>query len=182
MFGESTLHLSLQKLLIATLFAGLVFLLHCERAKADAALPPARPIFPEACILQAVADHMGLQLKPEIPVAPVHYASATTLEYFRNATRANFGDMIPNMIANMYAFATNEIFLMDDAAYYLRVQRKIDDSLAHEYTHYLQVKYQNWDVAHDVNDAAEANAVDVQTWFRETYINQPGKNPCDAGR
>jgi len=43
------------------------------------------------------------------------------------------------MFANVYVMARNEIYLMDDAGYYRRIRRTLDESLAHEFAHYLQV-------------------------------------------
>jgi hypothetical protein len=61
---------------------------------------------------------------------------------------------------------------MDDAAYYTQLRRCIDDSLAHELTHYVQVVYQGW-VLDGFDDSIEFNAIDVQTWFREQFCRQP---------
>jgi hypothetical protein len=57
-------------------------------------------------------------------------------------------------------------------AYDSQHHRFIDDSLAHELTHYVQVKYQGW-VLDGMDDSIELNAIEVQTWFRETYCQPP---------
>lgn len=68
---------------------------------------------------------------------------------------------------NMYVVKTDEIYLNDSASSYGRHGRIIDDSLAHEYAHYVQVVYEGADRENDPNDALESDAVAVQTWFRE---------------
>ena len=52
----------------------------------------------------------------------------------------------------------------------------IDDSLAHEYAHFIQHRYQAYGDG-GFDDAAEGSAVEVQTWFRDEYIRKPG-DPC----
>jgi hypothetical protein len=70
---------------------------------------------------------------------------------------------------------TNEIYLIDDASYYARVGRTIDDSLAHELAHYLQARYGR---AHLV-DWEEVEAVAIQNWFRAEHVQA---KLVDAGR
>ena len=61
----------------------------------------------------------------------------------------------------------NEICLGDGETYYRRLNRTLDDSLAHDLVHYIQARYFNDDLA---SDSSEALAIAVQTWFRETYM------------
>ncbi len=42
----------------------------------------------------------------------------------------------------------------------------MDDSLAHELVHYVQVKYQKFDLN---DESLEWDAVDIQTAFREKF-------------
>lgn len=55
--------------------------------------------------------------------------------------------------------ASNEIYLSDDAAYYKRRNRTLDDSLAHEFVHYIQVRYRNDSLA---DDDCEMEAITVR--------------------
>ena len=43
---------------------------------------------------------------------------------------------------------------------------KVDDSVAHELTHFVQAKYQNFDLN---DESLEWDAIDVQNWFRENF-------------
>lgn len=74
--------------------------------------------------------------------------------------------MRPDRITNAFALKKNEIYIFDDADYYLRTNRCMDDSLAHEMVHYLQARYQGWDLD---DDSLEWEAIDIQTAFREAY-------------
>ncbi|MDE2291964.1 MAG: hypothetical protein KGL53_07765, partial [Elusimicrobia bacterium] len=60
-----------------------------------------------------------------------------------------------------------------DKAEYYRNGRTIDDSIAHEFTHYVQYRYQGAKFGDD-QDILEQGAIDVQEWFRAAYM--------DAGR
>jgi hypothetical protein len=53
----------------------------------------------------------------------------------------------PRSVSTTYAIARNEIYLLDDASYYVRYRRTLDDSLAHELVHYLQATYLKEDLA-----------------------------------
>ena len=133
---------------------------------------PARPRYDTACILSAVASQMGVTLRGDVPVPQVFYGSNTPLKQLQDAVEPQWG-FRPDVFANVYVFARNEIYLWDDAAYYVRMKRSIDDSLAHELVHFIQVKYQNASFAGGGEDL-ESQAVHVQTWFRENHIQQPG--------
>jgi len=117
---------------------------------------------------------MGITLRAEVPLPPVFVASETPLQQFQDAIEAQWG-FRPDLIANAYAARTNEIYLLDSAAYYRKHGRFIDDSLAHELVHYLQVRYQNADIRD--GEWLEADAVMVQTWFREEIMAK-GLSPC----
>ena len=70
----------------------------------------------------------------------------------------------PEEITNAFAIENNEIYLLDDANYYKRLKRCIDDSLAHELVHYIQTKYQGWDISQD--ESLEWEAIDIQSELR----------------
>lgn len=143
-----------------------------DAREARAKREPARPRYDTACILSAVASQMGVALRGDVPVPKVFYGSNTPLRQLQDAVEPQWG-FRPDVFANVYVFARNEIYLWDDAAYYARMNRSIDDSLAHELAHFIQVKYQNATFEGGGEDL-ESQAVHVQTWFRENYIHRPG--------
>jgi hypothetical protein len=128
-----------------------------------------------ACILTVVAQMMNVQLSPKVPLPEIRLETQTPLSRFQDAIEPQWG-FRPDVFVNAYALATNEIYLIEDAGYYRRTKRFIEDSLAHELVHYIQVKYQNYSVQ-DLGENAEAIAVDFQTAFREHYM-MTGKDPC----
>ncbi|OFZ01263.1 MAG: hypothetical protein A2Z97_02065 [Bdellovibrionales bacterium GWB1_52_6] len=129
--------------------------------------------FSERCTLEAVAKKMGVLLQKSISPPAIYLESQITLEKFQNSIEPQWA-FRPSAVLNAYVAARNEIFLTDQAWLYLPRGRTLDDSLAHELVHFIQVKYQNVDPEDDVGN--ETEAVDIQTWFRETYSS--GKTPC----
>lgn len=126
---------------------------------------PAKLRYSEDFILEQVLQLKNWERRPEIPVPPVHYESQTPLKFFQDIIEEQWG-MRPDRITNAFAVKHNLVFIMDDAAYYERTGRCMDDSLAHEYTHYLQAKYKGWDLN---DDSLEWDAIDIQTQFREKF-------------
>ena len=116
-------------------------------------------------ILEAVARQMNVALRPEVPLPAVHLASTTPVRRFQAAMAAQWG-FRPRVFANAYAVAHNEIYLMDDAAYYGRHNRTLDASLAHEFAHYIQVHYLNADLR---DPSWENDAIAAQQRFAEDH-------------
>ncbi len=116
-------------------------------------------------ILEKVLEKKRLALRPEIPFPTFHYESSTPLKQFQDAIEPQWG-FRPERITNAFAHALNEIYILDEAAYYERTNRCMDDSVAHELVHYLQDKYQGYDLN---DESLEWEAVEVQTAFREEY-------------
>lgn len=144
---------------------------------------------PPACILHVVAndmaDQIGRHRSPELeariraaakaPNLPtVHLESRTTLAEFQEAVRPQ--EPHANVFSNFFAVAANKIFLIEDEPYYTRLKRHIEDSLAHEYAHYLQVTYLNYSVANLATDDAEFMAVEYQSRYRDAYV-RTGRAP-----
>lgn len=119
-------------------------------------------------ILDYVLAKKKLARNPEIPLPELHLKSQTSLEVFQSSLVDQW-NFLPEIITNVYSVKTNRIFLMDDKAYYDDLKRCIDDSLAHELTHYVQVMYQKWD--HE-DESLEWDAVDIQTQFREDFCSK----------
>lgn len=105
------------------------------------------------------------KLNPDIQFPAVYFESKTSLNQFQDAIEEQWG-MRPDKITNAYSLKNNEIYINDDADYYHRTSRCMDDSLAHEMVHYIQAKYLGWDLN---DDSLEWEAIDIQTAFREAY-------------
>jgi len=127
---------------------------------------PAKLRFDSQFILAEVARRMNITLRPEIPVPAVFFESTTALRQFQEAIGGQW-QFRPHVFANAYAAARNEIYLIDEGAYYERVGRTLDDSLAHEFAHYLQVMYLNANLA---DPSLETDAVAVQHGFQQDYV------------
>ena len=137
-------------------------------ARADGSLAePVKLRYDPQFILEAVARRMSVTLRPEILAPPILLESATPLQRFQEAMVAQWG-FAPHVFANAYSIATNEIYLIDDPDYYARLGRTPDDSLAHEFAHYLQVRYLGADLA---DQAAEIEAIAVQQGFQQEYVH-----------
>jgi len=139
-----------------------------------AAAEPMKLRFEPQMTLEVVARRMGITLRPEIPLPEIRFASATPLGRFQDAVEAQWGAR-PERIANAFVSNSNEIYLIDDAGYYAGVRRTIDDSLAHELTHYLQARYGRANLV----DWEEVEAVAIQHWFRTEHVQA---KLVDAGR
>jgi hypothetical protein len=138
---------------------------------------PARLRFEPRFVLEAVAQQLGVTLRPEIPMPAIFVASATPLTQFQEAIEAQWR-FRPEVVMNTYAIERNEIYLHDGAAYYAQTGRTLDDSLAHELVHYLQARYRNDDLSSELR---EAEAVAIQTWFREVHV-APATAAASASR
>jgi hypothetical protein len=120
-------------------------------------------------ILEAVARRMGVTLRPEVPPPTIRLESRTPLYRLQRAAERQWG-FRPLVFVTTYASASNEIYLIDRSADYLPYGRTPDDALAHELVHYIQANYLKDDFS---TDWSEVEAVAVQTWFRETFIDRP---------
>lgn len=119
-------------------------------------------------ILKAVAEHQGITLRENVPVPKIFFESSCSLQQFQDAVEPQW-NLRPPKFVNVYVVARNEIYLIDASGYYRPRGRFLDDSLAHEFAHFLQVKYKGFNLD-DGGEDLEAAAVDVQTWFRENYL------------
>jgi hypothetical protein len=146
---------------------------------AEAAKPPIRRMplrHDPACVLAAVAWAMNVPLDPAKPKPAIRLETQTPLKEFQDAVEPQWGSR-PDVFTNAYSPTADKIFLIEDAGYYERMHRDIADSLAHEYVHYIQVKYRGIGTG-DFGDAEESEAVSWQTWFRDNYIR--GTAPAGA--
>jgi hypothetical protein len=127
---------------------------------------PVRLRLDPAFVLAQVAERLGVRLDPAIAPPAVHLESATPIAQFRAALAAQWG-FRPHAFGNAYAIERNEIYLIDEPGYYARLGRSLDESLAHELAHYVQVRYLGADLA---EPSWEQEAVAVQTWFSATHL------------
>jgi hypothetical protein len=118
-------------------------------------------------ILHTVAAKMRITLKDDVPLPKLYYASVVQLGQFLVAVKTQ-GNIETDKVLNVYIVRNNEIYLNDSAEYYGMYGRTLDDSLAHEFVHYLQVKYHGYKTD-DMDDSAEEQAVAIQLWFRENH-------------
>jgi hypothetical protein len=121
--------------------------------------------YPVEFLFEQVLKMKKQELRPEIPFPQIHYESKISLKFFQDMIESQW-QMRPDVITNAFAVESNLIFLIDEDKFYRRTNRCMDDSLVHELVHYVQVKYQKWDV-HD--ESLEWEAVDIQTRFREEF-------------
>jgi hypothetical protein len=172
--------------------AGAAFLPHARREAQDRlqagpppwsalnreAPAPAKLVFPPRCVFEALMRRRGRAIDPARPLPPLLFESATPLARFQDAVEAQWGGR-PEVFSNAYSLKTGEIFLIDEASYYQRLRRVIDDSLAHELTHYIQVVYEGADLMNDPFGGYEQDAIDAQTWFRAEVFPR-GPSACAA--
>ncbi len=153
---------ALQRWVVAAAAAALaIAMLALPDARAAADAPERLHEEPEV-ILARVAQQMNVELRTDAIPPRVYLESQTPLAQFQDAVQAQWGHR-PARFANVYVVARNEIYLSDDPAYYRRMRRTLDESLAHEFAHYVQALYLGYDLA---DESCEAQALDVQIAFR----------------
>jgi hypothetical protein len=140
-------------------------------------LEPVKLRFDTQSVLELVAERMQIKLRPDVPLPAVFVESTVPLRQYQDAMEVQW-HFRPPLVSNAYAIARNEIYLSDDASFYQRLKRTIDDSLAHELVHYIQAKYFNEDLS---TDGCEVQAVEVQRWFREEYAQPKLDVAVEAG-
>jgi hypothetical protein len=106
--------------------------------------------------------------RADVPLPTFHFQSTTPLKQFQDAIEKQWG-FRPDVFTNAFALENNEIYIMDEAEYYRKSERCMDDSVVHELTHYVQVKYLNWDLN---DESLEWDAIEVQTQFREEFCRK----------
>jgi hypothetical protein len=117
-------------------------------------------------ILEVVAKRMGVTLRPDVPSPAIRLESRTPVARLQAAAERQWG-FRPGVFTTTYASAGNEIYLIDDADLSARYGGTPDDSLAHEFVHYLQSTYLR---DRFTTDWSESEAVAIQTWFRNEHM------------
>lgn len=131
---------------------------------------PAKLKYTLEFLFNKTLEMKNLEKRDDVPMPKYFFASSTPLKQFQDALEKQWG-FRPDVFTNAFAVERNEVYIMDDAEWYERNQRCMDDSVVHELVHYFQVKYQNWDLN---DESLEWDAVDKQTEFRNKYC--PPKN------
>ena len=135
------------------------------QAKTPVQPKPALLKYNPAKIFEFVLMAKNQKINATILFPKIFFKSKTPLKQFQDAVEPQW-HLRPTEFTNVYIVANNEIYIMDDADYYIKTGRCMDDSLAHELTHYVQDKYQHFDLN---DESLEWDAVDVQTQFREAF-------------
>lgn len=126
---------------------------------------PAKLRYSVEFIFEKVLEKKMVSFRSDVAFPVIRYESVTPLAEFQDAMLEQWG-FKPDKITNAFSSKHNKVFLNDDAAYYERTGRCMDDSLAHELTHYVQDKYQGWDLN---DESLEWQAIEIQTAFREEF-------------
>ncbi len=125
--------------------------------------------YPFSFLIEYVLSKKNISQDPKIPIPTLHFESKTKLKDFQDAMEKQWG-FRPKQFSNAFAIESNQIFITDDAAYYIKHGRCMDDSVVHEIVHYYQTKYRGWDIN---DESLEWDAIDVQSEFRATYCPLP---------
>lgn len=140
-------------------------------AEAQTSLIPAQNVIDARdCVMKLVAAKKNITLIETVPAPEIKPEGLHSLADFQDAAESFWG-FRPEAYLNMYNPLKNEIFIMTGREYYDKYERSVFDSLAHEITHYLQHRYQNADFTSG-DDSLEWDAIETQSWFRETYKDQ----------
>tara|TARA_Y100001935_G_scaffold254505_1_gene263765 strand:+ start:246 stop:743 length:498 start_codon:yes stop_codon:yes gene_type:complete len=132
--------------------------------------------FSPHCTLTSVLNHLHLKYDPSLVRPEIVLQSEIPFSEFQDLIEKKW-NLRPKGFLNIYMPKENKIFLVDDIEYYQKTGRFMDDSLAHEFTHYIQVVYQKTDLDGS-SDKLEQEAIDVQNWYRESFLNTQ-KSPCE---
>lgn len=132
---------------------------------AFAARKPAKLKYSLDFLLEKSLEMKKLTKRDDVEVPKFYFKSSTPLKQFQDAIEKQWG-FRPDVFTNAFAVDNNEVYILDDAEYYRRNKRCMDDSVVHELVHYIQVKYQNWDLS---DESLEWDAIDKQTEFRNIY-------------
>lgn len=110
-------------------------------------------------VMKIVAEKMKISLKENIPKPRIVTNDEITQKEFNNLL--GYPDDFFNTMCPYYFDNVNTILVLNE----LKI-----DTLAHEFVHYFQVKYRNYDLHNGPADAFEQEAVSIQHWFRDNYI------------
>ena len=127
--------------------------------------PVARPAYGLDFLLSYTLQAKKISENPQISKPEIKFASQVSVKEFQDDIEPQWG-LRPDEVLNAYVVAKNRIYILDDQAYYDRHSRCIDDSIVHELTHFVQSRYQGFDL-HD--ESLEWDAIGIQSEFRSQY-------------
>jgi len=159
----------MKTLLIGLLLTFSMFSFAQNNKQSKKLIPAKNIVQSRDCILAIVADYMKVTLKSEVALPRVRTQSDTSLKEFQDSIEV-FWKFRPDVFTNVYNPIHNEIFIMTERAYYQKHKRSVFDSVAHELVHYVQKEYKGVDFTQE-DESVEFQAIEVQTWFRDTYKN-----------
>jgi hypothetical protein len=120
------------------------------------------PEFVLSKVLEIMKKTPSQQSLPEI-----RFASQSRLKDFQDDVESQWG-FRPEVMTNAYVAHLNRIYLLDSSNFYQKYDRCLDDSMAHELVHFVQVRYMKIPIE-QFDDSMEWQAVDVQNEFRALY-------------
>jgi hypothetical protein len=126
---------------------------------------PAKLKYSLEFLFSKVLEKKNVPINTKIEFPQFYFESNTSLKQFQDAIEEQWGQR-PQYFTNAFSVKNNEIYILDDAAYYKKHQRCMDDSVVHELVHFVQVKYFNWDLS---DESLEWDAIDIQTEFRNKF-------------
>ena len=112
-------------------------------------------------ILKIVINKKGLKINEKIPQPKIITEDEITLKEFNE--NLGYSPDFFNGIFPYYVQKHNKIIVLNNSKL---------DTLAHEFVHYFQAKYQkiNIEEIYDPGNSLESEAVTVQKWFKEKYL------------
>jgi hypothetical protein len=146
-------------------FITLLLMTQTSHGAQNLAKKPASLKYSLEFLLDKVLEIKHFPKNNSIPLPKLFVESKTPLTQFQEAIEPQWG-FKPDVFSNAFAIHKNEIYITDDAAYYKKHDRCIDDSVVHELVHYYQTKYRGWDIN---DESLEWDAIEIQTQFRNEF-------------
>lgn len=112
-------------------------------------------------IMAIVAERMNVKLNKNIPKPRIITDSEITTQEFSKLL--GYPEDYFTAVCPYYFHKQNTILVLKESRL---------DTLAHEFVHYFQIKYQNADIDNNqaCTDALESQAVYIQHWFKDEYM------------
>jgi len=111
-------------------------------------------------IMKIVAGKMNIKLDENIPKPQIVTDDEMTQKEFNNLL--GYPDDFFDAMCPYYFDSINTILVLKDVTLH---------SLAHEFVHYFQIKYKKYDFHNNYNDSFEYEAIIIQHWFKDNYMN-----------
>lgn len=134
------------------------------------------------CILKSILEIRKLTFNTHYPLPELVLDTETDLKSYQDDVEPQW-NFRPDAIVNVFVAHRNRIYLYTNPDYYKPKKRFVEDSLAHELFHYVQVYYDGIPVD-QFSDFDEMAAVEIQNQFREKYQDrlESGRSLCEASK